>query len=468
MTEDESWYFSLYRNKVAQDLSPCYGDNFWSRFPLRDSMTRNSIRHSILSIGAYARALADLRNEHPMLSPADRPWWPVSVFNRHREAALTHHAQALMCLRQEIDTTGVDNRTTMLATLLFIVFENMMGNYHSSGNMVRSGIKVLNNMGRTRSRRFVWRTYCGAFEPPNEIDEMAHIFLRHSITSVLLPFPHGKSAYHMLLDDDYDDDDPLNDTGENISILFSTQANIPRTLEHGRAIWETIFPTIGKFYAKAVWRNLNPNYEVDDGAFIDQAFLVARLHDFGIGLAAMMATETSEATIQSLTFLQAHHLVANILVACCLDRTEASYDNYTPQFIDALAKCRTLSNYTFFPNETGFTNEVAILPLIGFIGSKCRVHAVRLDALDLLRNSFWREGPWDGISLSNAVSNLMQLEGQSDQDDGLVGFSPMPEVRYVWTNMFWDFEHRQMTIEYTKAWSDEPGDLEKVVRVVGG
>ncbi|KAK9780479.1 hypothetical protein SCAR479_02594 [Seiridium cardinale] len=467
LNDDEGWYFSLYRNKVAQDLSPCFNDNFWSRFTLRDSMSRKSIRHSILSIGAYARALAELKSEHPLLHAADRPWWPVSVVNRHREAALTHHAQALAWLRQEIHANGVDNRATMVATLLFIVFENMMGNYHSSGNLIRSGIKVLNNMSRTRSRKFVWRTYCGAFEPPDEIDEMAHIFLRHSTSSVYLPFPHGKSAYHMLFEED-DDANPLNDTGDNISVLFSTQTNIPRTLEHARAVWETIYSAIGKFYAKAVWRNLNPNYEIDDDAFIDQALLVTRLHDFGTGIAALMLVDHDDRTDRGLKFLEVHHLVATILVSCCLDRTEVSYDEFAPQFMDLVEKFKALSRRKAFPNESGFSNEVGMLPLFAFVASKCRIHPVRVEALELLRNSSWREGSWDGISLANAVNNLMELEGQSDQDVALGAFMPPPEMRYIWTNMFWDFENRRMTMEYTKAWSNEPSDFEKVIRVVSG
>lgn len=475
-SDDENFYFSLYCNKVALNLSPCHGsnNNFWSRFPLRDSMTRKSIRHSILSIGAYARALIDLKAEQPLLHTTDRPWWPTAVFNHHREAALTHHAQALACLRQEIGATGVDNRATMAATLLFIVFENMMGNYHSSGILVRRGIKVLNDMGRTQSRQFIWNTHCGAFEPPNEMDEMAHIFLRHSITSVLLPFPHGKSAFHMLFDDDDDDDDEVtaNDTSEDMSLIFTTQSNVPRTFEHARTVWETLLPAIGRFYAKAAWRNLNPQYEIDDDAFIDQSLLLSRLQSFGAGLATLVLAETDCTVLHRLEFFEAHHAVAEILVSCCLDRTEMSYDDYTQEFVLALAKANAwlegARRSTAFPSDTDFTNEVGMLPLLAFVASKCRVYAVRLDALNVLRKSRTREGPWDGISLGNAVRSLMQLEGHDDEGGVMNVFAPLSQVRYVWTNMFWDFEHRQMTMEYTKAWSDSQGDLDKVIRVVSG
>ncbi|KAI0124014.1 hypothetical protein BJ170DRAFT_686387 [Xylariales sp. AK1849] len=461
--DDDVWYFTLFRDQIAYDLSPCRGDNFWHRSSLRDSMTMRFIRHSILSIGAYARALIDLKTDYPLLKSADRPWWPASIYNRHRQAALSHHAKALSYLRQDIGENGIDSRSTMAATLLFIVFENMQGNYHASGNLIRSGIKVLNNLGRAESRNFIWQAYCERFEAPSEIDEMAHMFSRHSITSVLTPFPHGKSAYHML----FDDDDTLLDNDDKLSIEYATRSTTPRTLQHGMVIWETTLPALGRFYAKALWRNLNPHYEVDDDAIQEQAHFLARLHDFGSGVAALQAVERDDAKMRGLLFLSIHHLVATIFVSCCLDRTEVSYDDFSPQFEDIMAKIKLLMEMPLMANKTGFSNEVGSLPLVTFVASKCRVPRLRLEALDIIRDSGWREGPWDGTSLSNAMVNLMQLEGQSGREEE-VEFSLPPEARYVWTNMFWDFENRQMTMQYTKVWSNEPGRLGKVTRVVRG
>lgn len=141
MGDDDGWYFTLFRDQVVYDLTPCYGSNFWSRSSIRDSMTMRAIRHSILAIGAYARGLMDLKTDYPWLASADRPWWPTGIVNKHHQAALNHHAKALAFLREDMEGNGIDSRTTMAATLLFIVFENMQGNYHASGVLVRNGIK---------------------------------------------------------------------------------------------------------------------------------------------------------------------------------------------------------------------------------------------------------------------------------------------------------------------------------------
>ncbi|KAH8652049.1 hypothetical protein BX600DRAFT_516138 [Xylariales sp. PMI_506] len=464
LSSDDGWYFDLFRNQVAYDLSPCRKANFWTLWCLRGSVNFLSIRHSILGIGAYARALADLRNDQPWVNGVDRPWWPASIYNQHHQAALRHHSKALGYLRQDIKQNGVDNRTTMLATLLFIVFENMQGNYHASGSLVRSAIKVLNNMGSN----FLWRTYCKEFSEPDETDEMARLISRHSLSSVLLPFPHGKYAYHMLLQDDVDDDssdDSLSSaSSERIPLRYAVQSTIPRTIEHARIIWESTLPGIGRFYAKAIWRNLNPSYEVDSDTLQEQSRLLMKIQDFEMGVDALLAAERDDTKILVLDFLAMYGLIARIIVSCCLDRSEASYDAYTTEFEVAVTKMQTYSACMTLGNKTGFSNEVGILPLAAFIASKCRVHRLRLIALDLIRTRAAREGPWDGVSLSNAVSHLMQLEGHDDKE--ATSYMPPADSRFVWTNIFWDFENRKMTIEYTKIPRDEFSDTEKVTRVI--
>lgn len=163
--------------------------------------------------------------------------------------------------------------------------------------------------------------------------------------------------------------------------------------------------------------------------------------------------------------------MATILVSCCLDRVEAAYDDFTERFILVLARARAFQSHTAFPpmfpnEEAGFSNEVGLLSLLAFVALKCRAHAARLDALDLLRKSRWRDGPWDGVSLVNAVGNLMQFEGPNDEDGGIGISMLLSKVRYVWTNTFCDFEHRRMTMEYTKTSPARHGDLEKIVRLV--
>ncbi|KAI5917468.1 hypothetical protein F4810DRAFT_696225 [Camillea tinctor] len=508
--DDDRWYFVLFRDQVAHQLSPYYQSHFWTRTSLRDSMVNKCIRHSILSIGAYARALMELREEHPWHTEMSRPWWPPTVLNRHHQAALVHQAKALSHLRSYIRMYGIDSRLTMTATLLFIVFENMQGNYHSSGNLVRSGIKVLANMrslnatGREYSLHHRRHQYLTA--PRDEFNEMADMYARHSITYAFVPFSHGKFAYHLLFTDDdadnhdYDDDGNENNdsnggSGEIGESYFggAYALPVPQTPEQARRTWDYISPLLANFHCKAVWHNLYPDYEVDTAALrYEQATHLARLHELGAALDALYAKHDHQHHRPllvddngGLILLRLHHALATTFVSCCLDPTEEAYDAFLPQFEDCLRQGRAFveavsSSSSSSPSrKVGFSNEIGILVVLAFVGFKCRVRRVRLQVLELLGRYSWREGSWDSTSLANAVTGLMKLEGQlPSDDDGSAGGRdvsaavadetvPPARARYTWTNMFWDFENRHMIVEYTKLLPNEYGEFDKVRYVMG-
>ncbi|KAK8062384.1 hypothetical protein PG997_014481 [Apiospora hydei] len=449
---DDGWYMALFRERVASDLSPGKGANFWIRSSFRDSMTMKAIRHSILGIGAYSRALIDLKTDYPWIKTADRPWWPSSIQNRHHQAALDHHIKAISYLQQDIRNNNVDDRMAMAANLLLIVFENMRGNYHVAGNLVRSGIKVLNRMGQRGS----------------------HVFRRDGLHILAAfhrdgqcPVPHGKSAYHLLLNDD----SPTSDDEENFPVSCLIEDTTPHSCMEARAIWDRILHSLAGFYAKALWINLHQDFSVDkDGLAWEQALYLSRLQEFGLGLSTIVAVERNANTARPLTFLTIHHLVATIFTSCCLDPSEAAYDSFASEFDTLLSHIQA---YLEIPSTftIGFTNEVGILPLLAFVAAKCRLLHVRLAAIDLLMNYGWREGPWDGVSLARAMEGLMNIEGQNPpqagqdagQGDGSFAFAQLPsaDTRYAWTNMFWDYETQEMTMEYTKLLPNIDGGLDK-------
>ncbi|KAI1390706.1 uncharacterized protein F4822DRAFT_426554 [Hypoxylon trugodes] len=463
LDEEDKWYFSLFRDQISHELSPYYRSEFWCQTSLRDSMINKCVHHSILSIGAYGRALMDLRNEYSVNGKTSRPWWPPSVLNRHHQAALVHHAKALSHLRSTIGSYGVDSRLTLAATLLFIVFENMQGNYHSSGNLIRSGIKVLTNIrGRGSDSRSIlrrqWHRYMTA--PRDEVDEMTNMFARHSVASAYIPFSHGKFAYHMLFTEDESDD-------VDLGLASPFTFTVPQTLEQARQIWDYLAVQLANFQSKIAWHNLNPDFEFDETvAFREQATYLALLNDLGVGLGSLLFSTTDNYESQGLELLRLHHSTAVIAISCCLDPTEMMYDDFLPQFEDVVQRCRIFADFPMDRSmKVGFTNETGMLPLLAFVGAKCRTAAVRSEAVELMRCSDWREGNWDGSSLANAVTGIMRLEGQLEVSNS--GYIVPAKARYTWSNVFWDFEKQEMHVEYTKILPDAFGDFEKVRCVMG-
>ncbi|KAI0139464.1 hypothetical protein F4776DRAFT_589966 [Hypoxylon sp. NC0597] len=458
LSGDDMWYFTLFRDQIAHELSPYYQSTFWSQTSLRDSMINRCVHHSILSIGAYGRALMDLREECAISGRMPRTWWPPSLLNRHHQAAIMHHAKALSHLRSNIGLYGLDGRLTMAATLLFIVFENMQGNYHTSGNLIRSGIKVLTNIRDTGTdHRSIIRRQLHRYMTTtrDEVDEMTNMFARHSITSACLPFAHGKYAYHILFTEE-----ESSDVDPSLSNPFTF--TIPQTLEQAREIWDYLMVQLANFQSKIAWHHLNPEYDFDTSmAYREQAMYLALLNDLGVGLDSLLFTTMDMRESQGLELLRLHHKVAVVAISCCLDPTEMMYDEYLPQFEDVVERCRLFMKFPIeVPVKVGFTNDAGRLPLLGFVGAKCRSASVRAQVVELLRASDWREGPWDSWSLANAVNGLTKLEGQLEPSNA--DYIVPATQRYMWSNVFWDFEKQQMHAEYTKLLPNEFGEFEKV------
>ncbi|KAL7624988.1 hypothetical protein AAE478_004202 [Parahypoxylon ruwenzoriense] len=480
LNEEDKWYFTLFRDQICHELSPYYRSSFWSRTSLRDCMVNRCVHHSILSIGAYARALMDLRAEYPTCGRAPRTWWPPWVLNRHHQAALMHHAKALSHLRSNIELYGIDGRLTMAATLLFIVFENMQGNYHSSGNLIRSGIKVLTNIrNRGNDSRSIlrrqWHRYLTG--PQDEVDEMANMFARYSVMFAYLPFAHGKLAYHILFTEDENDD-------AEYEVANPFTFTIPQTLDQAKLIWDYLSVQLANFQSKAAWHNLNPEYDFDEAAASrEQAMYLALLNNLGMGLDSLLFSSMDSRESRGLELLRLHHSIAVVSISCCLDATEMMYDEFLPQFEDVVQRCRLFDfETTETPAKVGFSNEAGRLPLLAFVGAKCRTARVRSAAVQLMRCCEWREGSWDSASLAHVVNGLMKLEGQLEPEPGAVGTdvgvdmdmgvgvgvgAVLPKERYTWSNMFWDFEKRHMHVEYTKVLPNALGDFEKVSYLIG-
>ncbi|KAH8890235.1 hypothetical protein GQ53DRAFT_747682 [Thozetella sp. PMI_491] len=510
--DDDNFYWSVFQNEVVEELSPYFESSFWMRLSLREGLMNDCIRHSVLSIGACYRAItAALEELNLRPGSPQHPSWVDTRRNMHHQAALNHHAKALSHLRQKMGSLRTDTRLTMIATLLFIAFENMQGNYHASGSLIRSGIKVLGSttLNASIDAQLLHSTLQLPAHPPTslsaspssapssphgpdsrstpiasqgqatedeDVAEMTQMFARLSTASVYMPFPHCKFAYHLLLDP------RLTDPLVNRHI-----ASYPSTLEQARAAWDFYLPVLGNFFQKAMWHNLNHAYDFDIlDAGREQGEHIVWLRRFGGVLDLLRRSESAEAGIQDqdrrrgarpsyvagrpmskgLEMLMIQHLVATIYTTCCLDNTEMLYDAFLPQFGEILGRCQAFvvkaqagtGNTRPRTRKAPFSNDAGLLPILGFVIAKCRNRAIRLEALTLVSRCDARECNWDSRSLSNGMAALVSLEEMGM--DVLTGQIPAM-ARFVWTNSCWNAETRSMTMQFTRVLPDDAGEYEK-------
>jgi hypothetical protein len=449
MSDEDGIYFQLFRHHLARELSPFLESQFWGRIALRESMEHPCIRHSLLSIAAYRRAMPPCRAGSGSQFVSTRPSIGDLWTTFHHKAAIRHHAKAIRLLNENIGADDVSIRTVLITTLLLIAFENIQGNFVAAENLVLNGIRVLNQ-----------RTH-GQLVQDEEVHEMERMFSRHSVACVLSPIPEDPSGYHVPLrwvNDEGPDlaQDPIND------------------LEGARRLWDYIVPRLGVFLHTMMddWGKDISERAVDlDAAFAEQGYLLSILERMDSSLESLLIDPSlSPQQRQGLEFLKAYAIVAIMYTSGCLDRTESIYDLYAAQFEDLLSRCSALAASSYDPGfsmpSLGFTDDVGILPLLSFIATNCRVHTIRARALELIYAYHRREGFWDGQLLGRGLKVLVDLEMRSCVKNALESGVAIPaEARWSWRGVEFDFDGGYAKVEYHKLLCKEGKRVKVIIPV---
>ncbi|OIW29346.1 hypothetical protein CONLIGDRAFT_321339 [Coniochaeta ligniaria NRRL 30616] len=541
LNNQDAQYLDFFSTEVAVHLSPHYPSRFWSGISLCEISSNECILHAVLAIAACSRAVEEAGKDicahkgakassTPALD-ARRSLWLHARGNRHNRAALAHYSKAIQVLRSNL-SMHTNARTAMMATLLFIAFENMQGNYHAAGSLIRSGLKVLGgtSLGETTERDVSFKATLktenhgpcpmstSVSKPPvtgpvsplssypsrcppsqrraptslsslrlpsgfqdDEMAEMAQMYARHSITRLFLPFPHCRSAYHML-------------TGTRVSLGKISRQRIGMgfaTMREAQTMWDFYLPSLATFVQKCAWHNLNVAYEFDfRAARREQSDHQAWLRSFGAAFQSLDTTlcinqrekafqpaEKQAWCTSGLALPSLQHTVATIFTRCCLDPSELMYDAHVDQFRDIISKCRDLApslakdsrSYCGMacPKDPEvprgrqglfFVNDAGILPILGFVACKCRDWAVRQQALCLIERFDWREGGWDSISLSKGVQALLDLEKKGMQSGG---GTVSASARFAWTNVSSDSTKGTLNLEFTRLLPGADGEYAK-------
>ncbi|KAI0157799.1 hypothetical protein GGR57DRAFT_460931 [Xylariaceae sp. FL1272] len=473
LTDDETWYFTIFKEQIPQELCPHSDSGFWSGTSLRAFMGNECIRHSILSIGAQVHALRQDRENFP--EPRDRlqrRWKIFGPSNRHYQAALQHHTRALSHLRSSIQKQGIDDRISMAANLLFIVFEWMMGS--GAALLVHNGIMAAKRVrGADAAAESTLQQQRRRYqaEHRDEIDDMTDHFLRFSVSTAYIPFTHGKNAFWLLLTEDPGRPDEL-----TRNPLQDFALRPAKDIRDARRKWDILFPMIAAFQLKVKWHHFNPEHGFDEsGAFQQQARFLAQLYNYEEELDNLIIDPEDSTAVERFEVLRLQHLVAFVFVSCCLDRTEQSYDDYLPQFWDILRRCRPLVEKAYNQrSRIGFSSDNSVLMSLCFVGGKCRDQNVRIEALDLILKYDGREGGIESLSLAASLRELMKLEQQSEALDRYESRSqvdesvlcadsriPPPEYRYAWIDAWRDAEHARFAMVFSKILPDASGEFEK-------
>jgi Fungal Zn(2)-Cys(6) binuclear cluster domain len=214
-----SIYFDFFRDQVTLMDQDVEMTDFWLRTVLRASHRDESITYATTAIGALARTRK--HSGGPCFRDPDLPNQEGSV---HYCAAIKYYNKAIAAFRRYMASSKSEdaNRTILIITVLFVIFEILHGNNRAADALTATGIlllkdKILHSVSVSGASR---SSLAGLIDDQGVVE--AELFLTRSATicskaSYLAPYAHADGRKALLM---------IPSSGLNIPRPPSADANI--------------------------------------------------------------------------------------------------------------------------------------------------------------------------------------------------------------------------------------------------
>jgi hypothetical protein len=160
-----------------------------------------------------------------------------------------------------------------------------------------------------------------------------------------------------------------------------------------------------------------------------------------------LACEEDPHIIKGIKIARIHCLMINVLTHCCLDPTEMTYDNFSPQFQDILESTLALLSENEPMAKIHFTYCGHLAPPLCLAASKCRHSDLRMKFLHAISRLPRREGPWDSKTQLLGLTALARLEDAGRDETGYIPSTS----RWFWMEAEWDSNSRHLVANYTRV-----------------
>ncbi|KAK8035134.1 Aspercryptin biosynthesis cluster-specific transcription regulator atnN [Apiospora rasikravindrae] len=361
----EGLYFELYRNNVAKKLA--YPE-LWYRSVLRESVRDKTIRHGVIAIGALAQAGLEHAARTSTRQAPRRTLSLELIRSAHYREAIQNYTQALSTFRNrvELESGSTPPRTVIIATLLFLLFEQMQGNSDAVQQLTGNVIAMLRGSLITFQANGTDESLIAA-EIDDEGVQEAEMVLPRMLTTSLSSCEVHPTLYQVAQQihvDPCDTEVPQ----EGASRL------------HIKRLWDRMITrlTLYTIRGRAALSNQASNL---DGYREGQRIFLDRLEKWK---ELMMAMQEQTLGIQfQLTvkvLLCAIH-IAEVYVSCFLDETDQSWDHFTGHYEKIIEITESIFD-VLPPSFDGWPMyDCSLPPIIHCVLQKCRDRALHRRAV---------------------------------------------------------------------------------------
>jgi hypothetical protein len=395
----ETRSLTFFRVRTARQFATLFDDGFWSESVLQRGHHEKCVELSMVALGAMHEAFELERTPGESFNGK-----PEKIARLH-ELSVEYYAKAIGVLNSYIYKNrwmGLD--VSLLCCILCVAFEWLRGNYKAAGMHLSSGIDILRQ----------WAEVRGTTGPVVTFSSPAGHFIRSRIA----PLFTRLTIQARTLDTNRPPPIPWS------SAITSARIKGPktRTVVAARADLDVVLSEIYLRAENFVYSF--PDIFMKEGVREDSISKLQKwyeeyhMHIFLLDAdsSAMHAASTEQLS------LSIWHTMATVMLRAGNTADQEIYDSFLPWFKHiimlteimqlSLAKCIHTSSYSL----SKFQVDIEQIPMLYFVGSRCRHPVVRRKALDLLRVEGGREGLWDGSSQMRLLQEVIAIEEEGIED----------------------------------------------------
>lgn len=409
-SQGEHGFMEWFRFRTAVKLQGPFGSQFWDTLVTRASLEESSVFHAMLALSSHhKRVYTGMAGAGPEEDPNGLELFTLRQYNKAINDLQPHFSSR--------DKASL--RVALVTCMVFICLEFLRGRYKTGNIHLQNGIKLLaglqGNLEQAVGPRNILTRASINREPTD--DWIIEAFTRMNLLAV--QFGQG---YWM-----------------SPNLHFSNHLSLPITFEsvaQARHCLDNMFNDIHHLGKRCRHEStLGGSIDYVPGQYLLDVQQRLRSHltawiktykSSRIGL-QIQPDDISKVGYQ-LLFL--YHIMANILVDTSLrPYDEMAFDSHYHDFVSIITQSikflkevqefQSVENSKFKSgSELYFFNaDIGWIPPLYYTALHCRVHHLRLRAIELLRTIPSREGIWDSVFAASVAQEVMRMEEEGHCND---------------------------------------------------
>ncbi|KAH7041283.1 uncharacterized protein B0I36DRAFT_21332 [Microdochium trichocladiopsis] len=438
-SSQQALYLDVFRYKVA----PSFPDRkFWTRIVQREAIYDESIRDSVVALGALwlARERERERSTRVRLVQGGKsdtlPCCDLNMDVNSHEAS-RHHARAMATFRKRLIDHGrtVASRSIFIATYLFVIYEQIQGNGAEADRLLIYSMSLMyQHLAVFKANEQECPKLSSALAAKLDDDGLAEA--ERCFTHLALVNPSGQRI----------------SSGEAASRELASHIITAVLPDPG---WPTdvLLMEWDLFLTRAgIWVfRLAPEALFTERDFVDGRPELSRAINIGQKawksiFEARIAMEECASSRAALNSALANALMLYICWNCVFDHTEMAWDAYTADIKAVMDLLERAEGQPLQPQHESL--RIPTPHPLYFILQKCRIFEARQRALRMMRRAVKAEASWHTrIMLEACEAHIAQEESGRDARTGII---PAPK-RLLWTTYSWDDGGTRLALTLTAA-----------------